>query len=85
MTPGHDILTKKDKKLINQDLNDIMQFKHQPSTSESKVSEDDTNEFLLTDVDKLDSNIIPKHKSTSKLELKDIQETNYNTNANNYK
>lgn len=72
---GQDLMTKKDKKMVNQDLydEDFTNLIHKPSISESKVSEDDTNEFLLIDDDKLDSFVI-QPKSNLKLELKDIQE-----------
>lgn len=72
---GQDLMTKKDKKMVNQDLydEDFTNLIHKPCISESKVSEDDTNEFLLIDDDKLDSFVI-QPKSNLKLELKDIQE-----------
>lgn len=75
-----EILTKKAYKSINNDINhnfnDILNLKNDPSNTDSKVSENDTNEFLLTEVDKIvdnDKTDINKNSLfNQKLKLNDI-------------
>jgi hypothetical protein len=76
-------LTKRASKIIDHDINKdltTLQLIKDKSSSDSKVSENDTNEFLLTEVDKIIENDHTINKNdkfnifNKKLKLNDIQE-----------
>jgi len=81
-------MTKKGFKSIRNDFSQVILLNNQISkSSDSKVSEDDTNDFLLADIDKMNNQrekIKPiKNTNTNlKLELKDIEMPVKNINFN---